>query len=148
MDGWNPVLMNCFREPERPMVVSVALATVARIATVTVTVAVAVAVPSVAVSVTGYEPAAAGVPAVANEMEPEVPVPGCVTVAVSPVGRPPALTVVEAELPKLCVSVKVVATGVVSCRASSAVLAGVIVMESAAATVMLNTHLTPRRPSQ
>ena len=46
--------------------------------------------------------------------EPDVPVPGCEKLAVSPVGKPLALTVMEAVFPNVRETVSPVLTGVAS----------------------------------
>ena len=108
------MLMNCCRWPERPMVVSVALVTVRTTPTVTVIVVDVLVLPSDAVRVMGYEPAAAGTVEVVNMTAPDVPVPGCVKLAVRPVGRPLVESVMEPVLPKLRATVMASVTGVAS----------------------------------
>ena len=91
--------MYCCKWPERPIVVSVVLATVSTTPIVTLTVVLAVALPSVALRVTVYTPAAAGVAAVAKVTVPAVPVPGCEKLSVRPVGILVVETVMAPVLP-------------------------------------------------
>ena len=97
-----------------PMVVSTALAIVRTTPTVTETEAVEVALPSVAMSVTGYVPAAVGTAEVVKVTVPVVPVLGCTKAAVSPVGSPEAETVIALVLPELRMKFSGSAAGVAS----------------------------------
>jgi hypothetical protein len=84
-------------------------------------------------------PAAAGTEEVVKVTVPDVPVPGCEKLAVSPVGKPLALTVMEPEFPSVRETVRPVLAGVASWRAINVELVGLSVMASTAFSVVART---------
>jgi hypothetical protein len=70
---------------------------------------------------------------------PVVPVPGCEKFAVSPVGKPLALTVMEPAFPNVRATVSPVLTGVASWRAIRVELVALSVMASTAFSVVART---------
>jgi hypothetical protein len=70
---------------------------------------------------------------------PDVPMPGCEKLAVSPVGKPLALTVIEPVFPSVRETVRPVLTGVASWRAINVELVALRVIASTAFSVVVRT---------